>query len=46
MKKQHNREAELLVAVVQERGHSGFDVEDHLAEHAISPAEPATVFSP
>ena len=37
---------ESLIAVVQKMGHSGFDVEDHLAEHTISPAEPATVVSP
>ena len=39
-------EVELLIAVLQEMRHSCFDVEDHLAEHTISPAEPATLFSP
>ena len=40
------REFELLIALVQEMGHSCFDIEDHLAEHAISPTKPATVLSP
>ena len=39
-------EVELLIAVVQEMRHSCFDIEDHLAEHTISPAEPATSVSP
>ena len=39
-------EVELLIAVLQEMRHSCFDVEDHLAEHTISPAEPATLVSP
>ena len=37
---------ELLIAVVQEMRHSCFNIEDHLAEHTISPAEPATLVSP
>ena len=39
-------QVESLIAVIQKMGHSGFDVEDHLAEHTIGPAEPATVVSP
>ena len=39
-------EVELLIAIVQEMRHSCFDIEDHLAEHSISPAEPATLVSP
>lgn len=35
----------LLIAVVQNMGHSRFDVEDHLAKHTIGPAEPATIVS-
>ncbi len=29
-----------LVAVIQEVRHSVFEIEDHLAKHAISPAKP------
>ncbi len=36
-------EVESLIALIQKMGHSGFDIEDHLAEHTISPAKPATV---
>ena len=39
-------EVQLLIAVVQQMRHSRFDIEDHLAEHTISPAEPATSVSP
>ena len=39
-------EVELLIAVIQEMRHSCFDIEDHLAEHSISPAEPATLVGP
>ena len=35
----------LLIAVVQKQGHSRFDIEDHLAKHTISPAEPKSVVS-
>ncbi len=38
-------QVESLIAVIQKMWHSGFDVEDHLTEHTISPAEPATVVS-
>ena len=38
-------EVELLIAVPQKMRHSCFDIEDHLAEHSISPAEPATLVS-
>ena len=36
---------ELLIAVVQQLRHSRFDIEDHLAKHTISPAEPKSVVS-
>ena len=39
-------EVELLIALLQEMRHSCFDIEDHLAEHSVSPAEPATLVTP
>lgn len=35
----------LLIAVIQKLGHSCFDIEDHLAEHAIGPAKPTIAVS-
>ena len=37
---------ESLIAVVEKMRHSCFDIEYHLAEHAIGPAEPAIVVNP
>ena len=36
---------ESLITVVQEMGHPCFNIEDHLAEHTISPTEPVTFVS-
>jgi len=34
-----------LIALVEEMGHSFLEIKDHLAKHAISPAEPVKVLS-
>lgn len=38
-------EVRSIIAVVQKMGHSRLGIKDHMAEHTIGPAEPATVLS-